>query len=208
MWDDLTKAQQETLEFIIDYIKKNAIPPTYQEIAKANRITIKSVFQRLRQLAKKGYISLKKNVPRGISLTEKVGFSIPQNVLLSIYTSCKKVKSGIKLENSEGAIFLSRDLLDNEDEERFFIFKISEKSNISNNIHLDLPIGTLIIVEKTRNIEHNDKVMCVYGDEIVLGTTKKINDFFVLNLKEGKNIPIGGSNASIVGKIRKIIISF
>jgi hypothetical protein len=50
--------------------------------------------------------------------------------------------------------------------------------------------------------------MCIYGDEIILGTTKKINDFFVLNLKEGKNIPIGGSNASIVGKIRKIIISF
>ncbi len=207
MWNDLTKAQHETLEFIIEYIKKNSIPPTYQEIAKANRITIKSVFQRLKQLAKKGYISLKKNTPRGISLTEKVGFSIPQNILLSIYTSCKKVKSSIKLENPEGTILLPKDLLDDKDEEKFFIFKVSGKSKISNYINLDLPIGTLIIIEKSRNIEHNDKVMCIYGNEIILGTAKKINNFLVLTLKEDKNIPIGGSNAFVVGKIRKIIIS-
>ena len=207
MWDDLTKVQQETLEFIIDYIKTNSIPPTYQEIAKANKVTIKSVAQRLVQLSKKGYISLKKNIPRGISLTEKVGFSIPQQILLKVFTSCKKVKSSVKLYQPEGNIFLPKDFLSSDDE-HFFVFKLSDNSVIHNHLDINLPLGTLIVVEKIKAVNDGDKVICIHENDIILGVVKELNGFPVIGTRDRSAIPIGGNNATVVGKIWKIIISF
>ncbi len=75
----LTRRQQETLDFIEEFIQREGIPPTVDEIADHFNVSTPTAFARLRALERKGYISrtskarslslLRANRPRQISFT-------------------------------------------------------------------------------------------------------------------------------------------
>lgn len=206
MWDDLSPKQSRTLEFIIEYIKEHSYPPTYREIAKNQRISIKSVSQRLNQLKRKGYIQIRKNIPRGIVLTDKAGVSLCKTVSLKMYRKIDKYKKNFKLVDFESTVSLSTNIFPRDDisEEKTFLLKIHNGTNVENYLGFDVSNNDIIIIQKESSINENDKVVSIYDNKIVIGRVSKIEDFFVIQAKRGV-IPIGGSNAVIVGKILSIM---
>jgi repressor LexA len=79
---ELTKIQRRILEFLIDEIKGNGIPPTLAEIAAnfgyKNRATVQ---QHLGAIEIKGYIKKNPKLSRGIKLTLEDKFFVPRPVL-------------------------------------------------------------------------------------------------------------------------------
>ncbi|MGC8963883.1 MAG: LexA family protein [Brevinematia bacterium] len=207
MWNDLSPKQSKTLEFIMEYIKKYSIPPTYQEIAKNQKITIKSVAQRIEQLKKKGYIEVKKNTPRGITLTEKSSFNISKQVYVNVFSEVKKFKKYFKLNNLEKTVPLPISLFTDEDTtdpNKIFLLKINEKSNFSNYLDIDISQNDYLLILRTSEINENDNVLCIYEDRTISGKISKFEKFFVVKAKNS-TIPIGSSNATLIGKIIGII---
>ncbi len=208
-FDDLTPKQKETLEFIIEYIKRNSVAPTYTEISKKQKITLKSVFQRIHQLKKKGYINIKKNVPRAITLTEKCRLIKPtESIEIKVFSKVYKFKNTFKLDNLEKTIFLSTQLLSEKEvcEDKIFGIQCNDENTFS-----ELGIGksttSIILVEKTKNISEGCCVVCLYESRVVIGTLRVRDKFKILEMNS-QEVPIGGSNALLIGKLRSIIKVF
>ncbi len=82
MAKELTSIQRKILDFIIEKIKVDNLPPTLAEIAKffdyRNRATVQ---QHLGAIEKKGYIKRNPKLSRGIELTFEDKFFVPKPVL-------------------------------------------------------------------------------------------------------------------------------
>lgn len=82
MKHDLTEIQRKILDFLIDQIKGNGIPPTLAEIAAnfgyKSRATVQ---QHLGAIEKKGYIKKNPKLSRGIKLTLEDKFFVPRPIL-------------------------------------------------------------------------------------------------------------------------------
>lgn len=63
---EITEKQIEILRFIIDFIDKHKISPTYRNIADAYGKTVRSIFDHVKALEKKGYVSTTPNISRSI----------------------------------------------------------------------------------------------------------------------------------------------
>ena len=72
--EDLTRRQQEVLDFIFEFVEGNGYPPTHEEIQFEVGLSSKShVHFYLKALEREGYIERTPNIPRGIRLTNKLG---------------------------------------------------------------------------------------------------------------------------------------
>ncbi len=82
MAKELTTIQRKMLDYIVDKIKVENMPPTLAEIAKffnyKNRATVQ---QHLNAIEKKGYIRRSAKLSRGIELTFEDKFFVPKPVL-------------------------------------------------------------------------------------------------------------------------------
>lgn len=206
MRDDLSPKQAKTLDFIVEYIKKNSFPPTYKEIARSQRIDIKSVAQRLEQLRKKGYIEVRKNIPRGIVLTPKAGVEFSKVLHVNIYCKIAKLKKHFKLEEPERSVSVSLNLfgVKESEEKRFFLFRITNMSEVQNYLDVQVFENDIIAVVRGSRFLEGDKVMSIYEGKIVMGKVEKVEKFFTIRAGKGL-IPIGGSNAMVVGRVVGII---
>lgn len=206
MWEDLSPKQAKTLEFIVEYIKKNSVPPTYHEIAKSQKINVKSVAQRLNQLKKKGYIQIKRNVPRGIVLTSKVGLEVGRVCYINVYRDVEKYKRYYKLKDLETVCAISRELfrIEEFDPDEVFAIKVSDIKKVDNYTEFGVSENDLIIVVRDNEIYEGSKVLAINSEKMILGKIEKVEGFFVVRGKRGI-IPIGGSNATVVGRVVGII---
>jgi len=76
--NELTQAQQATLDFIKEYQRKNGIPPTQSEISQGmGWSSANNAHLKLAALQKKGYLTVRRGTSRGIMLHEKPSVSIP-----------------------------------------------------------------------------------------------------------------------------------
>ncbi|MCX8029085.1 MAG: hypothetical protein N2712_03725 [Brevinematales bacterium] len=208
MWDDLSPKQSKTLEFIISYYKKNSYSPTYQEIAKNQKINIKSVSQRLEQLKKKGYIDIKRNIPRGIVLTQKVGLNVCKTISVNIYRRIEKYKRHFKLKEFERSIVISSDMFQGiqseSKEDRVFILRLQEGFQFDNYLDIGIDYEDMLVIFRSNELNENDKVVSIYEGKLIIGVVSRVDKFYTIQLKKGF-IPIGGSNALIVGKLVSVI---
>jgi repressor LexA len=82
MAKELTSIQKQLLNFIIEKVKVDNLPPTLAEIAKyfgyKNRATVQ---QHLSAIEKKGYIRRNPKLSRGIGLTLEEKFFVPKPIL-------------------------------------------------------------------------------------------------------------------------------
>lgn len=82
MAKELTSIQRKILNFIVEKVKVDNLPPTLAEIAKffhyKNRATVQ---QHLGAIEKKGYIKRNPKLSRGIELTFEDKFFVPKPVL-------------------------------------------------------------------------------------------------------------------------------
>lgn len=63
---ELTQAQAKTLAFIRSYISKHGYSPTIAEIAKAEKVNVNAIGERVAALVKKGAVTKADSIARSI----------------------------------------------------------------------------------------------------------------------------------------------
>lgn len=79
----LTEKQQQTLDFIRGYIRANGMAPTMQEIAEGMGWRSPNAAQvHVDALKRKGLVTIRRGVSRGLSLVGGIGIDIPAGWVL------------------------------------------------------------------------------------------------------------------------------
>lgn len=68
----LTEKQAEILQLIIDFQAEHKISPTYRNMADKLDVHVKSVYDQVKAVEKKGYISITPNISRSIVVLKGV----------------------------------------------------------------------------------------------------------------------------------------
>lgn len=66
--EELSKSQEKTLAAVKDFIRKNSVPPTMQELGAAMGVTAASAHEQVDQLVEKGYLSREKRKSRSLKV--------------------------------------------------------------------------------------------------------------------------------------------
>jgi repressor LexA len=162
----LTKRQKEVLDFLVSFANKQGYSPSFEEIAKALRLTsLATVHKHISTLERKGFIRRGYNQSRSIEVTQ-----LP-----------KSVREQVQERNSTelpmaGRIAAGRPLEAVEDRETFSLAEFARGGNsfvlqVKGNSMMDDHIlnGDYIVVEQTQVANPGEIVVAlVGGDEATL----------------------------------------
>jgi repressor LexA len=196
--EKLTKRQEDTLNFIKEYIVAHGYPPTVREIAKELDVSSPATVQaHLDRLADKGYIKKGSNKNRTIELMVDNEFkqnndSVVDVPLLGKITAGSPIEA---IENPDEYFSLPSYLIPKDRD--VFTLVVSGESMIEAGI-LD---GDIVIVEK-RNTARNGEIVVAMTDEneVTLKTFYKEVDHIRLQPENSTMEPIILPNVSILGK--------
>lgn len=196
--DKLTKRQEDTLQYVKEYIVSHGYPPTVREIADALHVSSPATIQaHLDGLAEKGYIKKGNNKNRTIELMVENEL-IPKNEDIVDVPLLGKITAGSPIEAIENPneFFTLPAYLIPKDKE-VFTLKVSGESMINAGIH----DGDIIIVER-RNTARNGEIVVAMTDEneVTLKTFYKENNHFRLQPENDTMDPIILDNVFILGK--------
>jgi len=196
--EKLTKRQEDTLNFIKEYIVSHGYPPTVREIAKELDVSSPATVQaHLDRLADKGYIKKGSNKNRTIELMVDNEFkqnndSVVDVPLLGKITAGSPIEA---IENPDEYFSLPSYLIPKDKD--VFTLVVNGESMIEAGI-LD---GDIVIVEK-RNTARNGEIVVAMTDEneVTLKTFYKETDHIRLQPENSTMEPIILPNVSILGK--------
>ena len=194
----LTKRQEEIVEFIKKFIVSNGYPPTVREIGKELGISSPAtIHAHLGNLESKGIIRKNASKNRAIELLVKNEFE-PQNELIIDVPLLGKITAGSPIEAIEKPdeyFSLPSYLVPNNKE--VFTLLVSGTSMINAGI-LD---GDIVIVER-RNTARNGEIVVAMTDEneVTLKTFYKETDHIRLQPENDTLEPIILNNVTILGK--------
>ena len=196
--EKLTKRQEDTLNFIKEYIVSNGYPPTVREIAKELNVSSPATVQaHLDRLADKGYIRKGNNKNRTIGLMVDNEFETIENEvtkvpLLGKITAASPIEA---IENPNEYFSLPSFLIPKNKD--VFTLTVEGESMIEAGI-LD---GDIVIVEK-KNTAHNGEIVVAMTEdnEVTLKTFYKENGHIRLQPQNSTMDPIILDNVYILGK--------
>ena len=175
----LTKKQKELFVFLGEYISKNGIAPSFEEMKNAVNLKSKSGIHRLIiSLEQRGFIRRLKHKARAMEITKSLNESFINNDRLSIhsrndYTSIPLLGS-IAAGNPIEAIENTDEFIDVPSSfisptNQYFGLKVNGNSMIENGIF----DGDIAIIKKTSNVQ-NGKIAAVITveNEVTLKTIK------------------------------------
>lgn len=170
----LTLKQLQVFEFIKKYIAENQLPPTQAEIAQAMKFrSATAAKDHLQALARKGYISLLSDIPRGIQLIKAhQGLELPLIGRVAAGTPIDAI------ENIEQQLSLPLDLFR---PKPTFLLRVKGDSMQDAGI-LD---GDLVAIKKVNTAESGQIVVARIKEEVTLKRLK-INNTNVQLLPENK----------------------
>ena len=199
MESELTKRQQEVLDFLKDYLVEKGFPPTLREIAFHFGLRgPKSPQKTLSILERKGFI---RKVPGGSRAIEIISF--PQFSLTHILSVpiVGKVKAGepiLAVENIEGYLNLDRSLASSGD---VFLLRVEGDSMIDAHIQ----DGDFALVKPQPNAENGEIVVALIEDEATIKRIFQKRDLIRLEPANPRMEPIivkkGEKKVTIVGKV-------
>ncbi|MDI6715965.1 MAG: transcriptional repressor LexA [Actinomycetota bacterium] len=202
---NLTKRQQQVLDFILSEINRKGYPPSIREIGKAIGLTSSStVHSHLAALERKGYIRRDPTKPRAL---EVVDFRLndrginPEKVRNVPLVG--RVAAGSPLlaqENIEDNFALPAELAS----EGTFMLRVEGSSMIEAGI-LD---GDYLIVKQQPTADNGDIVVALLGDEATVKRFYKKGDRIVLKPENKSMEPIIAADAKIIGKAIGLIRKF
>lgn len=201
----LTKAQKNMLDFIQGYMRKNQLPPTYEEIAGNFGFKSKNAVEtHLRALERKGVIKKIANKSRGIRLNNSVDNFDKKNLIPLVGT----VAAGTPILAEENIVdYIDLYKVFYSDAE---IFALNVKGD--SMIKAGIMDGDIVVVKKQPVIENGEVAVVLIDDE---ATVKRI--FFhankvVLHPENDKmediEIKAGQGNFLIAGKVIGVIRKF
>ena len=196
--EKLTKRQEDTLNFIKEYIVSNGYPPTVREIAKELNVSSPATVQaHLDRLADKGYIKKGNNKNRTIGLMVENEYEPTENEVTKV-PLLGKITAGSPIEaieNPDEYFSLPTYLIPKNKD--VFTLNVDGESMIEAGI-LD---GDIVIVEK-RNTAHNGEIVVAMTEEneVTLKTFYKENGNRRLQPQNSTMEPIILDNVYILGK--------
>jgi len=195
MRKELTKRQQQVLDFIINYLKKIGYPPTVREVGNEFKISSKGAYDHLIAIEKKGYIKRNPTKPRAIEIMDFVHGRISGPMVEIPVVG--KVAAGEPLlatQNIERTLSLSVDMIRAEEP---FALRIKGDSMIGAGI-LE---GDYVIVKKQPSAEQGDIVVALIGDDATVKRFYKADDHVRLQPENPTMEPIITKDVVIVGKV-------
>ena len=196
---ELTKRQQEILDFIKTFMVKHGFPPTIREIGEALNISSPAtIHAHLKNLESRGVIRRNDTKNRAIELLVKNEYE-PQNELIIDVPLLGKITAGSPIEAIEKPdefFSLPSYLIPNNKE--VFTLLVSGTSMINAGI-LD---GDIVIVER-KNTARNGEIVVAMTDEneVTLKTFYKEKDHIRLQPENHTMDPIIVPDCRILGKV-------
>lgn len=196
--EKLTKRQEDTLQFVKEYIVSHGYPPTVREIAEALKVSSPATIQaHLDGLADKGYIKKGSNKNRTIELMVDNEFSNKDEQVIDV-PLLGKITAGSPIEAIENPnnYFSLPSYLIPKDRE-VFTLEVSGESMINAGIH----DGDIVIIER-RNTARNGEIIVAMTDEneVTLKTFYKEKNYIRLQPENDTMEPIILNNVTILGK--------
>ncbi len=195
---ELTKRQEEILNFIKEYIVAHGYPPTIREICKAMDVSSPAtVHAHLNNLESKGFIKKEDTKNRAIELLVPNEFDMKDPEVIEV-PLLGKITAGSPIEAIEqpNEFFSLPAYLIPRNKEVFTLL-VSGTSMINAGI-LD---GDIVIVEKRNTARNGEIVVAMTSEnEVTLKTFYKENGYFRLQPENDTMEPIILDNVFILGK--------
>ncbi len=194
MYQDLTRQEEDVLEFIKKQINLTGFPPSVREICAALGFkSTSSAHQYIWRLADKGYIDKMNLKTRAIKV---VGSE--STITLPIVGKVAAGEPILAQENVEdyfsiGESFFSRNALQNDN----FILKVQGESMIQAGINN----GDYIIVSKQSTARNGEIVVAMIDGNATVKTFYKEKDYVRLQPENDSMDPIIVKDVEIVGKV-------
>ncbi len=194
---ELTKRQQEALNYLKEYMVSHGYPPTVRELGQALNVTSPATsYALLMSLEKKGFIKKQGNKNRAIELLVENEY-LPKNDAVVDVPLLGKITAGNPIEAIEQPneyFSLPSYLIPNNKE--VFTLLVSGTSMIDAGI-LD---GDIVIVER-KNTARNGQIVVAMTDEneVTLKTFYKEDGYFRLQPQNDTMDPIILKNVQILG---------
>lgn len=204
MKKQLTKRQEEILNFIQDYLRENGYPPTMREIG--SNFGISSTFGvkgHLDALERKGYLNKESNASRGISILksnedENVIYNNDEAPRIPIVGRVAAGSPILAVENIEGSILLDPSFFNKSKE--CFALKVKGDSMMNAGIFE----GDLVVVSPAKTALNGEIIVAMLHDEVTVKTFEnKYNRVKLIPENERyQSIDVTGrKDFSIVGKV-------
>lgn len=195
---ELTRRQQQVLDYVRDEVNRRGFPPSVREIGEAVGLSSSStVHSHLTALENKGYIRRDPSKPRALELLDyrdtaaAVDYGRVRSVPL-----VGEVAAGTPLlaeENIEETVPLPEDMAG----ESSFILRIKGESMIEAGI-LD---GDYVVVRQQNTATDGDIVVALLGDEATVKTFYRESDRIRLQPENSTLEPIYSRDVQILGKV-------
>ena len=196
--DKLTKRQEDTLQFVKEYIVSHGYPPTVREIATALNVSSPATVQaHLDGLADKGYIKKGSNKNRTIELMVDNEF-IPKNESVVDVPLLGKITAGSPIEaiqNPDEYFTLPAYLIPKDKE--VFTLKVNGESMINAGIFN----GDQIIVAQQDTAENGDIIVALMDDSATVKRFYREDDHVRLQPENDTMEPIITTDVQILGKV-------
>ena len=198
---ELTKRQEEVLEFIAGYIHTHAYSPTIREVAEFFSISVKGAHDHLAALKKKGLLKQGDKRPRTMELVKnREEGDFEEIPVLGTVAAGRPILS---VENMDGSIKLDRSMLKNG--RKYFALRVRGDSMEDAGI-MD---GDTAVIEQ-QEIVHNGEIAVVMLDEAVtLKTFYKESARIRLQPENTRYSPIYCSgDLRILGRLAHIVRTY
>ena len=203
----ITQKQQETLDFIKNFIARKGEPPTITQLSEGLKLrSLRSVTQRLEALEARGFIKRDRFKHRGITLLNPLSSAMALNgterVPVIASAGCDAMQVYAQ-EQYDEFLMVDKELLDPRKE----IVAIKAVGN--SMVDSGLRNGDYALVEVTDNIQNGDRVVAIVGEMAVIKKFKRIKGAIVLEpeSKVGGYSPIilRENFGKIFGKVERVI---
>ena len=155
---ELTHRQRETLDWIRAYMKTHGKPPTVREIGERFGTASSSVFDVIKALERKGYLTRSDGFSRCITLTAKAGGERSNTVHVPIVGRIAAGQPILAAEDLEGTVPVDRRLAAGK---QLFALRVHGDSMINAGI-LE---GDLVIAAQQQDAQDGDIVVALVDDE-------------------------------------------
>ncbi len=175
----LTKKQKELFDYLKEYITKNQISPSFEEMKEAVNLKSKSGIHRLiTSLEQRGFIKRLKHKARAMEIINKVSNTENYNIESVNIPLIGDIAAGEAIEAIENTNdFISVPSSMTSPNAKYFGLKVKGLSMIDEGIF----DGDIAVIRKTNNVE-NGKIAAVLtqDNEVTLKTIKFIKDRVML----------------------------
>ena len=199
----ITERQQEVLDFISSFTKKNNFPPTVREISEYFSISLRAVQDHIAALQKKGYLAQTQKRARSLSVITGAS-SVTQTYVrqVPLLGTVAAGKPLLSEENLDGYVNLTEPFV--RPGKSYFALRVRGQSMIEAGI-LE---GDLAVVEQSNTAVDGQIVVAVIDNALTLKRFYKESDRIRLQPENAAFDPIYSREVTIVGILTNIVRTY